>query len=64
MYSFHNYYFLIKQPNQSEPEAPYNKDYIKGYFKLSRHYFRGLTYIFQKMNHSAVIIVEGYNYYT
>lgn len=38
---------------------PEHKRYIT-YYWIARHYKLGLSYVFDKLNHSTVIITEGF----
>ena len=52
-------WLLLQHPDLSDVQVPMSEKNFKGYYKISRHYKWGLSYIFNKEKYKAVIIVEG-----
>lgn len=49
----------IQHPDLSDIPLPAKEKKWQGYYKIARHYKWALNQVFRKLNHSAVIIVEG-----
>nr|CAG4635462.1 EOG090X06K9 [Artemia franciscana] len=48
----------IKHPDLSDVQVPMSGKGFEGYYKISRHYKFGLSYIFNEEKYKAVIVVE------